>query len=148
MIEVSGASVRSSVQEVHGGLDHESSAVATLSLIRAALGRLRSATSDDQALAIVAECAAECFGDALLIVSAKRAENASWQWSIGLNRGIVPNERFTPHLSDLPYLQERVTARNGFDGFIHVRHAIGHIYSQFDREILAAIADVASLALS
>ena len=120
----------------------------SLSLVRTTSNRLRSANSNDDALAIAAECAANWFDDALLIVSAKRTESGSWNWSVGLNRGVVPNERFAPQLSDLPYLQERITSSNGFDGFIHVRHAIGHVYSQIDCEVLAAIADLASLALA
>lgn len=110
--------------------------------------RLRSAKSNSGVMSIVADYVANCFQDALLIVSAQRTESGSWEWRIGLNGGIGPNDSFAPLLSDLPYLQESVTARNGVAGFIHVRHAIGHVYSRFDREILAAIADVASLALS
>lgn len=137
------------IPALHSGLGHESgNPLESLSLLRTTSSRLRSATSDDEAVAIAAECAAHWFDDALLIVSAKRTETNSWEWRIGLNRGAVPNDRFAPHLSDIPYLQERITAPNGFDGFIHVRHAVGHVYSQFDREVLAAIADLASLALS
>lgn len=134
--------------ESHRRSDRAGDGLASLSLLRAASGRLRSAKSDAETLAIAAEFAANCFADALLIVSAKRNENGSWESRIGINRGVVTNERFAPYLSDLPYLQERLRASHGFDGFIHVRHAVGHLYSQFDRDILATIADIASLALS
>ena len=140
---------RLAIPALDHGLAHESGAtLASLSLLRATSSRLRSANSDDEAVAIAAECAANWFDDALLIVSAIRSETGSWGWRIGLNRGAIPDERFAPHLSDLPYLQERITAPNGFEGFVHVRHAVGHVYSQCDREVLAAIADIASLALS
>jgi len=140
---------RLAIPALHDGLARESGdMLASLSLLRVTSSRLRSANSGDEALAIAADCAANWFDDALLIVSAKRTESGSWDWSIGLNRGVASHETFAPHLSDLPYLQERITAANGFDGFIHVRHAVGRVYSQFDREVLAAIADLASLALS
>ena len=108
---------------------------------------LRSAKSNGEAISVAAECAANCFHDALLIVSAKRNESGSWDWRIGVNRGVVSDNAFAPQFSDLPYLQQRLTTPNGFDGFIHVRHGVGHVYKQFDHELLAAIANITSRAL-
>ena len=119
-----------------------------LSLLRVTSNRLRSADSDDDALAIAAECASHWFDDAALVVSAKRIESEPWEWYVALNRDATPVESVATPLSNLPYLQERISGPGAFHGFIHVRHAARHAYSQFDREVLAAIADLASLALS
>ena len=144
-----GTLFRLAIPALHDGLAHESrDSVASLSLIRAASSRLCSVGSGNEALSIAAEYAANWFNDAVLIVSAMRTEGNSWEWNIALNRGSIPNEQVSPHLCDLPFLQERIVAPNEFHGFIHVRHSAGHIYSEFDRAVLAAIADIASLALS
>lgn len=140
---------RLAIPALHTGLARGSSdAFASLSLLRAASGRLCFANSDSEALEIAAEYAGSWFNDALLVVSAKRNEADSWDWRVELDRGVTSNECVAPQLSDLPCIQARITGLDGFDGFIHVRHGIGHCYSEFDREVLQAVADLASLALS
>ena len=52
------------------------------------------------------------------------------------------------NLSATSFLRAHITARSGMTGCIQVGHQAGRTYSDLDRAVLAAIADLTSLALS
>jgi len=171
----------------------------SISFVRAALHRLRAASSEDETVVAAAQHLATWFTDAALIVPAKRIDAGCWKWWIAVDRGpgakwsqclaainnlatpqqfdefwtcpksgspgeIVDHSAltgFTPELRRVTFkaykqhnidvtsfLRARITARSGMIGCIQVSHRTGRSYSDLDRAVLAAVADLTSLALS
>jgi len=52
------------------------------------------------------------------------------------------------HLESPSFIQGRISSRHGFVGCIHVQHETRRIYSDLDRAVLGAAAELTSLALS